>query len=384
MTNIKEIRPLHIGKFIPPPYAGVEAHVDSLLTSLSPAFNCTLVAGKSSVTDLNRAQEQYPYNVIEASSFGKFASATLSPGVMSIAREELLSGKSNLLHIHSPNPWGDLTALLLPAHIPVVMSWHSDIIRQKNIMRLYKYIQNKAINRANKIIVATPGHYLSSNQLNQFDVSSKIVSVPYGIDFKSLHETKVDQEFFLEIKKFANERPIVLTVGRHVSYKGYSYLLKAFSKRKSEAILVMIGIGPLTQELVSLASELGITKRILFVGEVGMPKLAAAFRACDFFCLPSISQAEAFGIASAEAMSFGKPTIVCNLQNGVNYLNQDKITSLVVEPYSVEELSSSIDLLASDIALRSRLGLEAKKRVEAEFSMEAMRIGVQNVYESLF
>jgi len=384
MFNLKDIRPLHIGKFIPPPYAGVEAHVDSLLKSLSPVLDVTLVAGKSSHTKYRSSYEPCPYRIIQATSFGKFASATLSPGVLTIARNELLSGRSNLLHIHSPNPWGDLAALSLPQHIPVVMSWHSDIIRQKFIMNFYKYIQSRVIQRVDKIIVATPNHYLSSAQLNQCDISSKIVSVPYGINFSLLQDIEYDQDFFLEIKKFANQSPIVLTVGRHVSYKGYSHLLSAFSKIRSGAVLVMIGIGPLTNELMNLAGELGISSRILFVGEANMKILTAAFRACDFFCLPSVSQTEAFGIASAEAMSFGKPTIVCNLQNGVNYLNKDGVTSIVVEPFSTQDLANAIDLLANDVVLRSRMAKQAKKWVESEFSIEAMRNGVLNVYKSLF
>ena len=378
MTESNIVRPLHIGKFIPPPYAGVEAHIDSLLRSLLPEFNVTLAAAKSP-----GISELLPYKVLEASSFGKFASATISPGILKIVKDEFISGRSNLLHIHSPNPWGDFAAISLPKNFPVVISWHSDIVRQKNIMKFYKYIQNKAIQRADKILVATPNHYLSSVQLHNFNVESKIVHIPYGIDFSSLHNIPMDYEFMNMLKRFALNRPIILSVGRHVSYKGFSYLLSAFSKIKNDAVLLMVGSGPLTASLIQQSMDYGVANDVLFVGEVNLPQLVTSYAASTIFCLPSITQAEAFGIASAEAMSFGKPTIVCNLRNGVNYLNKHEITSLVVEPCNANELSAAIDDLLSSPALIDQMGAKAKEWVTHEFSIEAMRSAVANVYYSL-
>jgi rhamnosyl/mannosyltransferase len=378
-----EIRPLHVGKFFPPPYAGVEAHIDTLLRALLPEVRATLLAGASPVAGA-AALAELPYRTLVARSYGKLASATLSPGVLSMAGQELSSGRSNLLHIHAPNPWGDLAALACPREVPVVMSWHSDIVRQRQLLTAYKYLQRRVLARVDRIIVFTPKHYDSSAQLHQLDVASKIVYVPMGIDLAGLDKGYADAAMAARLKAWARGRPLLLTVGRHVYYKGYDYLLAAMARLRSEAVLVMVGAGALTAALQQQARELGLEQRVLFLGEVDKAALVAALHACDMFALPSIAPSEAFGIASAEAMACGKPTIVCQLHNGVNYLNQDGVTSLVVPPQQVAALADAVDTLALDEALRRRMGSAANAWVRSEFSLDAMKQGTLALYRSLF
>jgi glycosyltransferase involved in cell wall biosynthesis len=378
---VSEIRPLHVAKFVPPPYAGVEAHVDTLLGALQPEVQGTLVAGESPA--LRSGQPPLPYRVLTAHSFGRLASVTMSPGVLQDVRRELGSGRCNLLHVHAPNPWGDAAALLCGPNVPVVMTWHSDIVRQRALLKLYRPLQRRALQRADRIVVFTPKHYDSSEQLHQIDVSSKVVQVPIGIDFGRLAADRGDASTREAIAAFALGRPIALAVGRHVYYKGYRYLLSAMARLRSDTVLVMIGAGVLTPELKRQAGELGISERVLFLGEVGNAQLASAMHACDFFCLPSIEPSEAFGIASAEAMSCGKPTVVCELGNGVNYLNRSGVTSLTVPPRDVGALIEAIDTLALDTALRDRLGAAAALWAHEEFSIAAMKRGMIALYRSL-
>jgi glycosyltransferase involved in cell wall biosynthesis len=378
---VSQARPLHVAKFIPPPYAGVEAHVDTLLRALLPEVEGTLVAGASPAhPDMRQAT---PYRVLEAHSFGRLASVTMSPGVLQHVRRELHSGRCNLLHLHAPNPWGDLASLMCSRKVPVVMTWHSDIVRQRTLMKVYRPLQRLAIQRADRIVVFTPRHYESSEQLRQVDVSARIVKVPIGIDFCRLSPELGDPQARSEIEAFARGRPIALTVGRHVYYKGYGYLLSAMARLRSETVLVMIGTGVLTQDLMRQAEELGIRERVLFLGEVDNARLASAMHACDFFCLPSIEPSEAFGIASAEAMSCGKPTVVCELGNGVNYLNRSGMTSLTVPPREVAALADAVDTLALDSSLRDRLGAAARRWVHEEFGVASMKQGMLALYRSL-
>ncbi len=378
-----QIKPLHIAKYIPPPYGGVEGHVDTLLRSLLPDIQGSLVAGECPVVG-HFMQDQFPYRVLAAKSFGKFASATISPGVFSSAINELDSGRSNLLHIHPPNPWGDFVALACPKSIPVVMTWHSDIVRQRNLMKVYRVVQRQALKRVDKIIVFTPKHYESSEQLHQLDVESKIVFIPIGIDFERLDVKYANANTFLRIKGFSKGRPTILTVGRHVYYKGYEFLISAISRLRSNAVLVMVGSGVLTDVLMKLARRLNIEDRVLFLGEVDNPSLVSAFHSCDIFCLPSITPNEAFGIASAEAMACGKPTIVCELNNGVNYLNRKGETSLAVPPRDVGALANAIDELVVNDELRIQMGGAANNWVRSEFSVAAMKRGILELYKSLF
>jgi len=374
-------RPLHVAKFVPPPYAGVEAHADTLLRTLLPEVEGTLVAGDW--PGRTEPVPQMPYRVLSAPAFGTLGNLPLSPGVVRHVQRELRSGRCNLLHLHAPNPLGDIASLLCERRVPVVMTWHSDIVRQRTMLKFYRPIQRRALQRADRIVVFTPRHYESSEQLHQFDLASRIVKVPIGIDFSRLDPARRDDRVRSAISAFARGRPVALTVGRHVYYKGYEYLLSAMAKLRSEAVLVMIGSGVLTPDLQRQAAELGIAKRVLFLGEIDDPGLVGAMHGCDFFCLPSIEPSEAFGIASAEAMSCGKPTIVCDLGNGVNYLNRDGVTSLTVPRRDVGALADAIDTLSLDPALRSRLGAAAARWVVDEFGIAAMKRGMMDLYRSL-
>lgn len=373
-----DLRPLHIGKFVPPPYAGVEAHVDTLLRALQPEVQGTLVAAESP-----QGPVRPPYRLLTARAYGKLSSATLSPGVLPLALRELAARRCNLLHVHAPNPWGDFAALRCPRDVPVVMTWHSDILRQRRLMKAYRFVQRAALARADRIVVFTPKHYESSGQLHQLDVSSKLALVPIGIDFDRLAPARASAETSATLREFAGGRPTVLTVGRHVYYKGYEYLLRAFARLRVEAVLVMVGTGLLTEALKAQAAELGIGARVLFLGEIGDAGLASAFHQCDVFCLPSIEQTEAFGIASAEAMACGKPTVVCELGNGVNYLNQAGRTGLTVPPRDPVALADALETLLDDAGLRARMGACARDWARGEFSVDAMKRGMIRLYESL-
>lgn len=374
------IRPLHVSKFVPPPFAGVEAHIDTLLRALAPEIKATLVAGSFGV---GRIEEGEPYRIVAAGSLGRVGNLPLSPKVIGIVREELRSGRSNLLHLHAPNPIGDLSALLGAKDIPVVMTWHSDIVRQKAVLKYYRYFQRKALMRADRIVVSTPKHYESSEQLHQFDLSHKISIIPYGIDFEPLDKGIRDFEVLDKVEQFSCGRPVVLTIGRHVYYKGYGHLLSAMAKVRSDAVLVMIGTGPLTTDFQKQVLESGLKNRILFLGETSTLALISILHRCDYFCLPSVEPSEAFGIATAEAMACGKPAIVCELNNGVNFLNKDGITGITVQPRNIDELASAIDTLALDESLRSKLGVAARTWVRSQFSIGAMRSATIELYSQL-
>lgn len=376
------IKPIHITKYLPPPFGGVEAHVDTLLRSLAPEVQATLLTGQSLYKGIGNF-EPLPYRILVARSFGNLSSVTLSPGILKIFKDDLRSGASNLLHIHAPNPWGDIAALFAPKKLPIVMTWHSDIIRQKKLMVAYSPIQRRAIDRVDRIIVCTPKHYNSSKQLNRINIQDKVRFIPFGINFEHLCESNINNYYVDYINKFLRGRPFLLTIGRHVYYKGYEYLLRAMARIKTETVLIMVGAGYLTNQLKILAKELGIESRILFLGEVNDEFLVNLLHSCDLFCLPSIEQSEAFGIASAEAMACGKSVIVCELNNGVNYLNIHEKTGLTVPPKDINALAEAIDMLILNDSLRKKMGDFAHSWVRQEFSIKEMKSRTIELYNEI-
>jgi rhamnosyl/mannosyltransferase len=381
-VNASGLRPLHIGKLVPPPFAGIESHVDTLLRALVPDVEPTLVASEAG-TPSGLQRLPTPYRLLACRSFGTLASVPLSPGIRGTVRRELQSGRATLLHLHAPNPWGDFAALDAQRDTPVVMTWHSDVVGKPALMALYAGIQQRAIRRADRIVVFTPKHYESSVQLRSAHIESKLVRIPLGIDFAGLENTPERAEVRARIDAWARGRPLLLSVGRQVPYKGYHHLIRAIARLRSDAVLLLIGTGPLGSALQRQVAELGLEERVKFFGEVDQPTLVTAMRRCDAFCLPSIERSEAFGIASAEAMSFGKPTVVCELNNGVNYLNRAEVTSLVTPPRDEAALADALDRLAGDAGLRRQLGEAARAWVRSEFAVERMRDETLALYRSL-
>ncbi len=94
--------------------------------------------------------------------------------------------------------------------------------------------------------------------------------------------------------------PIVLFVGRLVGYKGVDVLLQAMKGLDAETVIV--GDGRVSMSLMALASDLGISDRVRFVGDVSEAELQAWYHACDVLVLPSVSKQEAFGMVQLEAM----------------------------------------------------------------------------------
>ena len=131
------------------------------------------------------------------------------------------------------------------------------------------------------------------------------------------------------------------------------------------------------------AQELNILKKVFFAGSVPRNELVSAFKRCDIFTLPSIEKSEAFGIASAEAMYCGKPTVVCDLGNGVNYLNQDGVTSIFSRPRDSRQLANSLDLVIKDSALRAEMGCASNKWIVENFSILKMKSEMIALYKKL-
>lgn len=371
---------LHVGKFIPPPQAGIEAHTDTLLRALQPHIPVGLIAARSPIDP--QAHQSLPYPVWTCRSWGKLDAVTVSPGVLTQALSLIRSGHVRLLHLHLPNPWADVLALLAPRTLPIVASWHSDIVRQRRLLQLYGPIQRAALRRFDRIVVATQGHLDSSCQLLQGDSRRRhrVRVVPYGIDLSDLVPDNAEPNTVQALREWQGNAPLIATVGRHVYYKGYTQLLLAMAKLTSRARLVMVGHGPNTSALQAQAADLGIADRVLWLTSASRRDVVAVLRTCDVFTLPSIEPSEAFGLASAEAMACGKPTVVCRLRNGVDCLNVQGQTSLLVPPRDVDALAAALDRLLLDPDLRARMGEQAARWIRSQFTVHHMVHAMLDVY----
>ena len=315
---------------------------------------------------LTRKEKVHGVPVTYAGSLGTFASCPVS---FSFLRE--FSSKAMLadtVEVHLPFPVADLALLLSGYKGRVVVAWHSDVVRQKALLTVYKPLMKWLLKRADVILVATRAHIDSSPYLQPF--RGKCVIVPYGIE-PAEYEVRPHLEP-LSAQLHNKSAKKILFTGRLVYYKGADVLLEAFANLHTEAELFFAGTGVLEQELQARAEVLGIRDRVHFLGRRMTPELRDMFADCDLFVLPSVANSEAFGIVQLEAMVYGKPVINTALPTGVPLVSIHGETGLTVPPQDAAALTEAMEQLLTDDALRAEYGRAARERVLREFSLETV------------
>lgn len=365
---------LMLTKAYPPWIGGVETHVKQLAEALASRGHRITVLACSP----NGRKEIISARNLEVILVPRLATVRSMP--FSLTYPLCLRKFSpDIIHIHHPHPLGFISALLFRPKAPVVVTWHSDIIRQKRLLQLFKPFQDCLLRKSGKIISTSPNLMQNSPHLRPF--LEKCLSVPLGIDLGGFDQRMKHETARGIIRNLSTDRPNLLFVGRLVEYKGLVYLLRAM--RDIDAKLHVVGTGPMLDGYQEMVCELDITEKVVFHGQVSDEELAGYYGGCDVFVLPSISNNEAFGIVQLEAMAAGKPVVSTDLPTGVPFVNQHNRTGLIVSPKDPNALSTAIKALLNDSETCKNMGLAARRRVEEEFSIEHMVDGVVRIYESL-
>lgn len=362
---------LQVNKSYYPTIGGIEKTVQQIAEGLSEQTEMSVL-----VCSENRRLVEETINGVKITrvpSIFKWGNLPIPLGFNSALRQ--LSKAQDVIHLHMPFPFGDLACLLSGYKGKIVLWWHSDVVRQKKMMLLYKPIMLGMLKRADAIVVATEGHINGSAYLEPF--REKCVIIPFGVNKNT--ELVADEYMANREKTIKNNKIRFLFVGRLVYYKGCKVLLESFAQVK-DAELVIVGSGVMEEELKQLARKLQINEDVHFMGEVSEEELLRQYAQCDVFVLPSIAKSEAFALVQIEAMAFGKPVINTNLPSGVPYVSLDKITGLTVKPGDVESLSVAMQWLVEHEEERLAMGDAARKRMKEEYRLEKMLERVYNIY----
>jgi len=364
------VRILELGKFYPPERGGIE----TLLASWSEGFaalgaevECVVAQGRRAAAARSRAVREVRngVRVHRLATYGELAGVSVCPGYLRAARRH----PADVIHAHFPNPLADLACVLAPRGTPVVVSWHSDIIRQKALLWAYLPLQRALLRRATRIVVATPNHLEHSAWLGPW--RNKVEVIPFGLRLDRFTGVSSGDPRVAELRARARGRFILLNVGRLVGYKGQRFAIEAL-RELPKAELWLVGQGPLEAELKSLAAALGVADRLRFFGDVGDAELPLYYHASDVFVFPSITPNEAFGLAQVEAMACGRPVVACNLRSGVPYVCRDGECGFVVAPGDSGGLARAIQRLEQSAELRHQFGNGARNRALAEFAEPVM------------
>ena len=360
---------LQLGKFYPV-RGGVEKVMRDLTEGLSSrGIRCDMLCATSDhprIVQLNDSGR-----IICVKAWAKWAGTMIAPAMIRYLRKH--RDEYDIVHIHHPDPMAALALRLSGFKGQVIVHWHSDLVSQKAFLRLYLPLQSWMLLRADTIVGTTPVYVRNSPYLSRFQ--SKCSSIPIGI-----RPIATDPGKASAIREKFPCPHLLLSVGRLVPYKGYSYLVDAMLYLPESYHLVIVGDGPLRTSLESHIRSAGLRDKISLEGYVEDGVLPDYFGACDVFVLPSIMKTEAFGIVQIEAMSCGKPVVATRIpESGVPWVNQDGISGVNVKPCDPQALAEGIRTVAENAA---EYGIRAQQHFSHKYTLDSMIDKTLQLYEN--
>ncbi|SDE54393.1 rhamnosyl/mannosyltransferase [Massilia sp. PDC64] len=304
-----------------------------------------------------------------------FEVASNAVSVQAIGQLARMAAEADVVHYHFPWPFMDLAHFLARIDKPTVVTYHSDIVRQKALLKLYQPLKHRFLESVDTIVATSPNYLASSAVLDRYRDKTRVIT--FGLDKSSYPEpdqarldhwrARVGPKFFL-------------FVGVLRYYKGLHILLDAVAG--TDYPVVIVGAGPIEAELKAHAERLGL-KRVQFVGAVDDLDKAALLKLCYAVAFPSHLRSEAFGISLLEGAMYGKPMISSEIGTGTTYINVHGETGLVVPPSDHEALRAAMTRLWNDPRMAQEMGQRAEARYWQLFTSAQMADNYARLYQEL-
>ena len=172
---------LHVYKTsMPASYGGVESFIDTLCKQDSK------LGVRNTVLTLHPEPQKQPiemdgYSVHQAKQNLFLASTGFS--VSAFDKFKRLSNDADIIHYHFPNPFADMLHVACRPKKPSIVTYHSDIIKQKHLLHIYRPLKQRFLNSVDQIIATSPNYFVSSDILQRY--ANKVSVIPIGIDPKA-------------------------------------------------------------------------------------------------------------------------------------------------------------------------------------------------------
>ena len=273
---------------------------------------------------------------------------------------------ADIVHYHFPWPFADILHFAAGRSKPSILTYHSDIVRQKVLMTVYRPLMFRYLASMDRIVATSPNYFATSEVLSRY--AKKVEIIPIGLNeeaYPSVTQSRDDMERI----EAACGRNFFLFVGVLRYYKGLHILLDAIQGAPYQVVIV--GSGPVENELRAQASRLGLDN-VIFTGYVSDTEKMALFKLCRGVVFPSYLRSEAFGVTLLEGAMSSKPLISAEIGSGTSHVNIHGETGLVVPPGNAPALREAMDTLARSWTMAANMGQRARERYEKLFTGSVM------------
>jgi rhamnosyl/mannosyltransferase len=386
---------IHLGKYYPPAPGGIESHTQSLVRTQAVlgAEVRVVVVNHATADGRDATFARYtptPWvedadgkvRITRVGRLANVAKLDIAPGMLALL-DRLSRDPPDVWHLHVPNVTMMLAVLACRRIRPLVITHHSDIVRQRFFGRVVRPLEMSLYRRSARVLPTSPTYVEGSSLLQRF--TSKLTPVPLGSDLAPLLEPS--RTALAWARRFRTqwggpESPVWLSVGRLIYYKGLHVALAAL--KDVPGTLVVIGTGPLESELKARALELGVADRVVWYGHASPDELVGAYLVATALWFPSVARSEAFGLVQVEAMAVGCPVVNTAVPgSGVAWVCRHEREGLTVPVNDPGAFALAARRLLTEPGLRERLASAARERAVAEFDWRIMGARSLDVYRGV-
>lgn len=392
VTGTPPLRVVHLGKYYPPAPGGIESHTRDLARAQAAlgadvrvvVVNHAAAGGRDATFDRfartpPAEDADGPVRVVRVGRWANVLKLDVAPG-LGAALRRARRDPPDVWHLHAPNPAMMLAVLADPRVRPLVVTHHSDIVRQRVSRYAVRPLERAVYRRAARVLPTSDRYAAGSDLLRRF--ADKLTPVPLGMDLTPYREPSAAAVAHAATLRGRHGAPLWVAVGRLIYYKGLHVALDAL--RHVPGTLLVIGTGPLKPELRAKAAALGVADRVAWAGHATADELVGAYLAATALWFPSVARSEGFGLVQVEAMAAGCPVVNTAIpDSGVPWVCRHEREGLTAPVNDVPAFAAAACRLLDERGLRARLAAAGRVRAVEEFDWMTMGRRTLAVYRAV-
>jgi glycosyltransferase involved in cell wall biosynthesis len=358
----------------PPKIGGVERYAERIAQEIRRSPDLRPIVITSHPGRRTKIEFRDGVEVVQLSSWFTLSNTPINPVWFWSVRRLLRRYQVDVVNTHSPVPFLADVATWAASGRPVVQTYHSGSMVKNTghldgLIALYeKHVLSRVFRRAAVLVAVSPTSLAH-------DVAGARIITP-GVD---------TEKFTPSLHPWGNTLLYVGRIDRTSAWKGVDVLLRAFARLLADvpdARLRLVGSGDAVADQQELARSLHITDHVEFAGELSGPDLVEAYSHARALVLPSLTEAESFGMTLIEAMACARPVIGSAI-GGIPYVIGDGCTGLLVPPGDIDALAAGCRRLLADDELCARLGSNGRRVVESRYAWPQLTASYLDIFRSL-